>query len=74
IIAAGFADTFRHFIPKGNGFYTYWAPWRGLRERNIGWRIDYWFVSKKLLPRVIKAEILPDIMGSDHCPVLIELK
>ncbi len=74
IIEAGFADSFRRFVPKGNGHYTYWAPWRMARERNVGWRIDYWFVSKKLLPRLKSAKILTDVYGSDHCPVLIELK
>jgi len=74
ILAAGFVDTFRHFTPKGNGNYTYWAPWRMLRERNVGWRIDYWFVSRALLPRVKSSKILADVMGSDHCPVVIELK
>ena len=74
IIEAGFVDSFRRFTPKGNGHYTYWAPWRMSRERNIGWRIDYWFVSKRLLPRLKSAKILSDIMGSDHCPVLIELR
>jgi exodeoxyribonuclease-3 len=73
VVKVGFVDTFRHFTPEGNGHYTYWAPWRGLRERNMGWRIDYWFVSKKLLPRVTKAAILSKVMGSDHCPVLLEL-
>lgn len=74
IIAAGFVDTFRRFTPEGNGHYTYWAPWRGLRERNLGWRIDYWFASKKLIPKIKSAKILCDVMGSDHCPVVIELK
>jgi exodeoxyribonuclease-3 len=74
MVEAGFVDTFRHFTPKGNGRYTYWAPWRGLRERNVGWRIDYFFVSNKLLPKVKKAGILPEVMGSDHCPVTLELK
>jgi exodeoxyribonuclease III len=74
IIKAGFVDTFRHVTPKGNGYYTFWPPWRELRTRNLGWRIDYWFVSKKLLPRLTSAKILPDVMGSDHCPVTIELK
>lgn len=74
VIAAGFVDTFRHFIPEGNGYYTWWTPWRMSRERNIGWRIDYWFVSKSLLPRLESAAILPEVMGSDHCPVVIELK
>jgi exodeoxyribonuclease-3 len=74
IIEAGFVDSFRHFVPKGNGHYSWWSPWSMSRERNVGWRIDYWFVSKKLLPRLKSAKILPEVMGSDHCPVVIELK
>ena len=73
IIEAGFVDTFRHFTPKGNGHYTWWTHWANARDRNIGWRIDYFFVSKKLLPKVKKALILPDILGSDHCPVAIDI-
>ena len=74
IIEAGFVDSFRVFTKKGNGFYTWWSHWRSSRERNIGWRIDYWFVSQKLLPRLKSAAILPEVMGSDHCPVVIEIK
>lgn len=74
VIAAGFVDTFRIFTPKGNGHYTWWSVWSHARERNIGWRIDYWFVSKKLVPKVKKASILDQVMGSDHCPVVLELK
>ncbi|MDO8517671.1 MAG: exodeoxyribonuclease III [bacterium] len=74
IISAGFVDTFRHFTPKGNGHYTWWTHWANSRARNVGWRIDYWFVSKKLLPRLKSASILPKVLGSDHCPVVIELK
>lgn len=74
IIAAGFIDSFRYFTPKGKGFYTWWSNWSNARARNVGWRIDYFFVSKKLLPRLTKAEIFPQVMGSDHCPVTIELK
>lgn len=72
LIKAGFTDTFRLFR-KGNGFYTWWSPFRQARERDIGWRIDYIFVSKALEKRVKKADIHPDIMGSDHCPVSMEL-
>ncbi|OGG47363.1 exodeoxyribonuclease III [Candidatus Kaiserbacteria bacterium RIFCSPHIGHO2_01_FULL_49_13] len=72
IIKAGFVDTFRHFTPNGNGHYTWWSHWANARERNVGWRIDYFFVSKKLVPKLKKAFILPEIMGSDHCPVGIE--
>ncbi len=74
IIKTGFVDSFRHFMPMGNGYYTWWTHWQRARERNVGWRIDYWFVSHKLLPRLKSAKILPDVMGSDHCPVSIELK
>jgi exodeoxyribonuclease-3 len=74
ILKAGFVDTFRHFTPSGKGYYTWWTHWANARARNIGWRIDYFFVSKKLLPKLTKAEIHPEVMGSDHCPVSIELK
>ncbi len=74
MLAAGFVDTFRHFIPKGNGFYTWWSHFANARARNVGWRIDYWFVSKKLKPKLKSAKILPEVMGSDHCPVLLELR
>jgi exodeoxyribonuclease-3 len=70
IIEAGFVDSFRHFI-KGQGHYSWWSPFAGARERNIGWRIDYIFVSKKLMQYVTNAKIHPDIFGSDHCPVSI---
>jgi exodeoxyribonuclease-3 len=73
IIKAGFVDTFRHFTPAGNGHYTWWTHWQNARARNVGWRIDYWFVSKDLLPRLKSSKILPDVTGSDHCPVVIEL-
>ncbi|TSC68126.1 MAG: exodeoxyribonuclease III [Parcubacteria group bacterium Gr01-1014_56] len=74
IVKAGFVDSFRHFTPKGNGHYTWWTHWANARARNVGWRIDYFFVSKKLVPKLKKAEILAGVMGSDHCPVLIELQ
>jgi len=71
-IKAGFVDTFRLFT-KGNGFYTWWSNFGGARERNVGWRIDYFFVSKKLKDNVKQARIHPDVLGSDHCPVSIEI-
>lgn len=73
MVAAGFVDTFRIFN-KGNGFYTWWSHWANARERNIGWRIDYILVSKVLKNKVKKAEILDEVMGSDHCPVLTEIE
>jgi exodeoxyribonuclease-3 len=72
IIKAGFVDTFRLFT-KGNGHYSWWSHFANSRERNVGWRIDYFFVSKKLASRVLSAKIHADVMGSDHCPVTIEL-
>jgi exodeoxyribonuclease-3 len=74
MLAAGFVDTFRHFTPKGNGHYTWWSHFAQSRARNVGWRIDYWFVSQELLPRLKSAKILADVEGSDHCPVTIEIK
>lgn len=72
-IDAGFVDTFRLFT-KGSGHYTWWSHFAKARDRNIGWRIDYIFVSGKLKSKVTNAEILPEVLGSDHCPVLIDLK
>ena len=74
IIKAGFIDSFRHFVPEGNGYYTWWSHFAKARERNVGWRIDYWFVSKKLEKHLKSAKILPEVTGSDHCPVVLELK
>lgn len=68
----GFVDTFRMF-KQGNGFYTWWTHWANARARNVGWRIDYFLVSAKLKPKVKAAEIHADQMGSDHCPISIEL-
>jgi exodeoxyribonuclease III len=72
ILAADFTDTFRLFT-KGNGHYTWWSNFMKSRERNVGWRIDYFMVSKPLKERIKKAEIHADVMGSDHCPISIEL-
>lgn len=72
IIDSGFVDTFRLFT-MGNGHYSWWSHFAQARERNVGWRIDYVFVSKKLASKVKKAEIHPEVLGSDHCPVSIVL-
>jgi exodeoxyribonuclease-3 len=72
IVAAGFVDTFRLFT-RGNGHYTWWTHFSNARARNIGWRIDYFFVSKKLASHVIIAKIHPDIFGSDHCPISLQV-
>lgn len=70
---AGFVDSFRLFT-QGNGHYTWWAAWGGARDRNVGWRIDYFLVSKALIPHVREARIHADVMGSDHCPVSITME
>jgi exodeoxyribonuclease III len=70
---AGFLDTFRLF-KQGNGHYTWWSHFANSRSRNIGWRIDYFLVSPQLRAQVKNAEIHPQILGSDHCPVSIELE
>ncbi|MEI7999604.1 MAG: exodeoxyribonuclease III [Candidatus Omnitrophota bacterium] len=72
-IEHGYVDTFRHFVKEG-GHYSWWDYFTGARARDVGWRIDYFFVTQDLLSRLKKAFILKDVMGSDHCPVGIELK
>lgn len=73
-IDAGFIDTLRLFTPKSEGDYTWWAAWGGARQRNVGWRIDYILVSASLKDKVKSAQIHASVMGSDHCPVSIELE
>lgn len=72
IIEAGFVDTFRIFT-KGKGHYTWWTQWANARARNIGWRIDYFFASSSLLKKIKSSKILADELGSDHCPILLEI-
>lgn len=70
---AGYVDTFRMFT-EGNGHYSWWTHWANARARNVGWRIDYWLASKGIAERVKNAQIHADQMGSDHCPVSIEIE
>ena len=72
LIDAGFIDSFRLFH-QGNGFYTWWSHFANARTRNVGWRIDYFLVSETLKSHVIAADIHPDILGSDHCPISLTL-
>jgi exodeoxyribonuclease-3 len=69
---AGYVDTLRIF-KQGNGFYTWWSNFGGARERNVGWRIDYFLVSSALRGKVRAADIHPQVLGSDHCPVSLDL-
>ena len=74
LLAAGFADTFRTLHPDATGAYSWWSYRFRARDNNAGWRIDYFIVSQRLLPRVAAAEIRSDVYGSDHCPVTLELR
>ncbi len=74
LLEAGFIDTFRFFYPDKEGAYTWWSYLTKARERNAGWRIDYFLVSESLKDRLVDAKIHSDIYGSDHCPVELEIK
>ena len=74
LLNAGFADTFRHLHPTQEGIYSWWSYRFHAREKNVGWRIDSFLTSQRLLPQVSEANILTDIMGSDHCPVELVLQ
>lgn len=73
LLAAGFTDSFRYLYPDRTDAYSWWSYRAAARARNIGWRIDYFVVSDRLRPNIRDAYILPDIEGSDHCPVGLEL-
>ena len=74
LLDCGFVDTFRHLNPDLEGAYSWWSYRFNARQNNAGWRIDYYLISQRLLPKLKDARILSDIYGSDHCPVLLELE
>ena len=74
VLKAGFIDTFRYFYPDAEGVYSWWSYRFSARAKNAGWRIDYFCVSECLKDRLQDAKILTDVMGSDHCPVQLDLK
>lgn len=74
LISKGWVDTFRHFYPEKIGAYTYWDQKTFARERNVGWRIDYFFATPEMMKRIESVEILDSIPGSDHCPIKLILK
>ena len=74
LLSAGFADSFRRLHPDARDRYSWWSFRTRARERNVGWRIDYFLLSERLLPKVRTADILDEVPGSDHCPVLLELE
>ncbi len=73
LLENGFVDTFRHFYPDMEQIYSWWSYRFSARAKNAGWRIDYFVVSESLKDRLVDAKILTEIMGSDHCPVLLEM-
>lgn len=73
LVGHGYVDTFRHLYPDRVEAYSYWSMRQNARVRNVGWRLDYFFISPDLRERVKSAEIHHDVMGSDHCPVSLEL-
>ncbi len=74
VINHGYVDAWRNFNPGKANAYTYWDIKTHARDRNVGWRLDYFFVSRSLLPNITKVEILSEIYGSDHCPISLEIK
>ena len=74
LLNAGFVDTFRYLYPDKIDCYTWWSYMRKAREKNVGWRIDYFIVSESLKDKIEDANIYQDIMGSDHCPIGLEIK
>eukprot|EP00727_Mastigamoeba_balamuthi_P000048 m51a1_g1004 putative exodeoxyribonuclease iii (316) ;mRNA; f:585766-587797 len=74
LLKAGFADVYRHHYPKRRKFYTFWTYMGGARAKNIGWRLDYFVVSQRLLPKVTQIWRRPKVQGSDHCPLCITVE
>ncbi|WP_256760567.1 exodeoxyribonuclease III [Cohnella sp. WQ 127256] len=74
LLDAGFIDTFRHLYPERTDVFSWWSNMPGVRERNVGWRIDYFLASEKLAPAIVDAMIDCDIRGSDHCPVILDIE
>ena len=74
LLNEGFIDTFRYKYPEKTGAYSWWSYMFHARENNAGWRIDYFIVSDSIKDKIEDAKILSDVMGSDHCPVELDLK
>ncbi|MCI8598545.1 MAG: exodeoxyribonuclease III [Lachnospiraceae bacterium] len=74
VLESGFLDTFRHFYPDTEGIYSWWSYRFKAREKNAGWRIDYFIVSERMTDRLLDARIHTDIFGSDHCPIELLMK
>lgn len=74
LLDSGFVDSFRFLYPDTSGVYTWWSYMKGVRERNVGWRIDYFLVSQSFTSNIVDAFVYKDILGSDHCPIGLEIK
>lgn len=74
VVESGMVDTFRHFYPDLEGAYSWWSYMGGARAKNVGWRIDYFVTSESLTDRLVDAKIHPQVMGSDHCPVELDIE
>ncbi|MHC0035582.1 exodeoxyribonuclease III [Pseudoneobacillus sp. C159] len=74
LLGSGFVDSYRYLYPDFEGAYTWWSYMNKVRERNIGWRIDYFILSERLAPKMVDARIDSHILGSDHCPVVLEIE
>lgn len=73
LLAAGFTDTFRYLHPTQRDAYSWWSYMGKAREKNVGWRIDYFLVSNRIADRIVSADIYPNVYGSDHCPIGLEI-
>lgn len=74
LLDQGFIDSFRKLYPTKEGAYTFWTYMRNSRAKNVGWRLDYFIVSHDIIDEVIDNEIRSEVMGSDHCPIVLHLK
>lgn len=74
LLASGFVDTYRYFYPDKEGIYSWWSYRFKARERNAGWRIDYFCTSERFKSRLVSADIHTEVMGSDHCPVELTIR
>ena len=74
LLNAGFVDTYRYIYPDKGDKYTWWSYMSRVRERNIGWRIDYFIVSERLCNNIVNADIHDQVLGSDHCPIMLEIE
>lgn len=74
LVEQGYVDTYRYLYPDQEGAYSWWTYIGGARDRNVGWRLDYFFVSEDLSDRIVEATIHRDVLGSDHCPVSLGIK